>query len=150
MLRLFETKKQKLERIAGENAEMMIRKRGINAITDYALLDVTCKRAVDAWGPDKQKWVAAEELSELIHALARNNRGDDNLENVVEEIADVEIMLHQLKIMFDCYDAVDRQRTKRLCELRKRADEYSDSKTTKNAAGELASRDKEEGGKNHE
>ena len=141
MLRLFETKERKTMREAAEAAEMTIRKRGANAITDHALLDVTCRKAIAAWGPEKQKWVAAEELSELIHALARNNRGDDNLENVVEEIADVEIMLHQLKIMFDCYDAVDRQRTKRLCELRKRADEYSDSKTTKNAAGELASRD---------
>ena len=107
MIRLFETEARKTMREAAEAAEMTIRKRGGKAITDYALLDVTCKKAVNAWGPEKQKWVAAEELSELIHALARNNRGDDNLENVVEEIADVEIMLHQLKIMFDCYDAAE-------------------------------------------
>lgn len=54
-------------------------------------------------------------------------RGTDN---IAEEIADVEIMLHKFKIMFDCYDAAERQCTKRLCELRVRADEYSDRENT--------------------
>ena len=53
----------------------------------------------------------------------------------MEEIADVEIILHQLKVMYDCYDAVDRQRTKRLCELRVRADEYRDTCETSNPHG---------------
>lgn len=123
MLRLFESKAEKEERLNEDAAELELMIRGANAHLDSALLDVTCKKAIKAWGPEKQKWVAAEELSELIHALARDNRGEDNLENIVEEIADVEIVLHQLKIMFNCYDAVDHQRTKRLCELRVRADE---------------------------
>jgi NTP pyrophosphatase (non-canonical NTP hydrolase) len=135
MLRLFETREQKEDKANREAAELELMIRGANAHLDSALLDVTCKKAIKAWGPEKQKWVAAEELSELIHALARNNRGDDNLENIVEEIADVEIVLHQLKIMFDCYDAVDHQRTKRLCELRVRADENTGTRETNNPHG---------------
>ena len=90
-------------------------------------------------------WVAAEEMSELTRALSRNNRGEDNADNIAEEIADVEIMLYQLKQIFDCAAATDKWREKKLVALLQRVREHPDGQTIKNAAGELASRDNEEG-----
>ena len=60
---------------------------------------VVCKKAIDTYGAATQQLKAVEELSELIQAVMRALEGDKH--NVEEEIADVEIMLTQLKIMYD-------------------------------------------------
>lgn len=57
--------------------------------------------AIELFGKQAQEIVAMEELSELIQALSKNMRGADNRSNISEEIADVEIMLEQLKIIFN-------------------------------------------------
>lgn len=53
------------------------------------------KKAIAKFGMQRQTDKAIEELSELIRAIVR----DDN-DNILEEIADVEIMIAQLKIIF--------------------------------------------------
>ena len=60
---------------------------------------VVCKKAIDTYGAAHQQLKAVEELSELIQAIMRALEGDKH--NVEEEIADVEIMLTQLKIMYN-------------------------------------------------
>ena len=52
---------------------------------------------------EKQLIVAIEELSELQKELCKSLRNKDKiiLDNLIEEIADVEIMLEQMKIYFD-------------------------------------------------
>lgn len=50
-----------------------------------------------------QKQKAIEELGELIVALAK----DSDLYNITEEIADVEIMLTQLKMIYDNEEEVE-------------------------------------------
>ena len=60
---------------------------------------VVCKKAIDTYGAAHQQLKAVEELSELIQAVMRALEGDKH--NVEEEIADVEIMLTQLKIMYN-------------------------------------------------
>ena len=54
---------------------------------------------------DKQLIVAIEELSELAKALCKYLRCNDNqpmdIDSIIEEIADVEIMLEQVKLYFD-------------------------------------------------
>lgn len=55
--------------------------------------------AVERFGAEHQIRKAAEELGELIQALMRYGNGEPVLGNVCEEIADVEIMLEQLKII---------------------------------------------------
>ena len=57
--------------------------------------------AIELFGKQAQEIVAMEEMSELIQALSKNMRGADNRSNISEEIADVEIMLEQLKIIFN-------------------------------------------------
>ena len=53
---------------------------------------------------DKQLIVAIEELSELQKELCKSLRGNINKENIIEELADVLIMLDQLKIYFKIED----------------------------------------------
>lgn len=55
--------------------------------------------AVTRFGAHHQINKAAEELGELIQALMRYGNGEPVIGNVCEEIADVEIMLEQLKII---------------------------------------------------
>lgn len=53
--------------------------------------------------------VAIEEMSELTKELVKNRRGRDNIVQIAEEIAHVEIMLEQLKVVFDCHNLVAEQ-----------------------------------------
>lgn len=69
------------------------------------------KKAVSTWGKNIQIYVATEEMGELIQALSKYLRSNylrsekDNeyclTDNIIEEIVDVEIMLGQLKEIFD-------------------------------------------------
>lgn len=54
------------------------------------------KRAISDYGKGPQKMKAIEELSELIQAICKGN-----LSNIAEEMADVQIMLGQLEIIYD-------------------------------------------------
>lgn len=57
------------------------------------------RQAIVQFGSEHQIRKAAEELGELIQALMRFGNGEPVIGNVCEEIADVEIMLEQLKII---------------------------------------------------
>ena len=56
-------------------------------------------KAIEHYGKEHQLGVAQEELSELVTAISHYKRGREH--NVAEEIADVEIMLEQLKLIFE-------------------------------------------------
>ena len=56
--------------------------------------------AIRTYGGEKQERQAIEECSELITAISHKHRGRPH--NIPEEIADVEIMLEQLKIINNC------------------------------------------------
>jgi phosphoribosyl-ATP pyrophosphohydrolase len=58
---------------------------------------------INHFGNENQVQKAVEELAELIAAISANNSID-----VIEEIADVQVMLNQLKIMFNCENAVEK------------------------------------------
>lgn len=59
------------------------------------------RQAVKSFGKTPQMIVAIEELSELIKELTKNLRGKDNVGDISEEMADVNIMLRQLEVIFD-------------------------------------------------
>lgn len=65
------------------------------------------RMAVACFGKPPQKLMAIEEMSELTKAICKDFRGNLNMENLVEEMADVQIMLEQLKIIYDAHEAVD-------------------------------------------
>lgn len=80
----------------------------------------TYKKAIDTYGKDKQLDVAIEEMSELTKEICKFKRGQDNHQKIVEEIADVEIMMQQLKMICDVkcseLEGVKYQKTERLAE----------------------------------
>ena len=64
------------------------------------------RAALAAWGADAQTLMVFEEMSELQKELCKAARGKDNTEQIAEEIADVEIMLEQMKVLHRCAEAV--------------------------------------------
>lgn len=64
---------------------------------DYTLL---YKSAIQTFGAGNQQIVAIEELSELQKEITKLLRGQGGLINLAEEIADVEIVIEQLKIIY--------------------------------------------------
>lgn len=83
----------------------------------------TCRAALAAFGRDSQMMVAIEEMSELTKELCKNGRGQENTNHIAEEIADVQIMLQQLVILFDCKGTVDKYRQYKLERLAGRIEE---------------------------
>lgn len=57
--------------------------------------------AVERHGEERQIIVAVEELSELTKELTKYLRGNSNFNEISEEMADVEIAIGELKIMFE-------------------------------------------------
>lgn len=58
-----------------------------------------CEKAIYTFGHAHQKLKIIEELGELQSAIARSLNDEKN--NVEEEIADVEVVLAQARLMFD-------------------------------------------------
>lgn len=53
------------------------------------------------YGENSQLNMAIEEMSELTKEICKIIRGKGNIENLTSEIADVEITIEQLKMMFN-------------------------------------------------
>lgn len=78
-----------------------------------------CIQAVDKYGQDSQFEMMVEECAELIKAVQKMKRatpGVDSLEclrELIDEIADVEIMLHQMRYLIGD-EEIDKQKDKKL------------------------------------
>lgn len=70
------------------------------------MLDIY-RRAVSYFGATKQKLKAIEEMAELIVELVKDLLGDGDPVKVIEELADVENMTVQLRIIYDEDGMVD-------------------------------------------
>ena len=81
------------------------------------------QRAVSKWGKDAQMKMVLEEMSELQKEICKMWRGKDNRGAIAEEVADVEIMLDQLKLMLDIPYQVEQHRQNKLQRLRERLEE---------------------------
>ena len=75
------------------------------------------RAALAAWGADAQTLMVFEEMAELQKELCKAARGRDNREQIAEEIADVEIMLEQMKVLHGCAEAVAAYRKSKLRRL---------------------------------
>ena len=80
------------------------------------------QRALDTYGSSMQIVVMMEEMSELQKELCKNLRGRGSIEHSAEEIADVEIMLEQMKMLFLCADDVRDVRRRKVERLKVRLD----------------------------
>ena len=56
--------------------------------------------AIEKWGADKQITVAVEEMAELTKEICKAKRGMTDFRHIAEEIADVTIMMEQLRLIF--------------------------------------------------
>lgn len=79
-----------------------------------------CKRAVEAYGKEHQLIICMEEMAELTKELTKNLRGRRNIQDISEEVADVEIMLEQVKVIFDLKEEVSEAKEAKLLRLQKR------------------------------
>lgn len=75
--------------------------RGLRSLKMQMMKDL--KFIVETYGGKAQTDVAIEECSELIKALLKHRRNPtaETRKNIIEEIADVEIMLNQLLIIYN-------------------------------------------------
>jgi len=96
------------------------------------------EEALDVWGEDSQIEQLIEECSELILALQklkrhrRFNQGkrEDRINDVLEEIADVKIMIRQIELIFP-NEEVKKYEDLKLARLRKRLNAYAFRDTEK-------------------
>lgn len=58
------------------------------------------KKAIETFGIRNQINKAIEECSELVKELCKSMQDNDNLQQIIEEIADVSIMLEQLQLIY--------------------------------------------------
>lgn len=81
------------------------------------------ERAIDRCGIKAQIMMVFEETAELQKEICKNWRGANNADQIAEEIADVEIMLAQLKMIYGIADDVRRYKDSKLKRLIKRLQE---------------------------
>lgn len=86
----------------------------------------TLQKALDIYGSDAQTLMVFEEMSELQKELCKHARGKDNVDQIAEEIADVQIMLEQMIILHDCEDAVKAFRKSKIERLKRRMEGGND------------------------
>lgn len=79
-------------------------------------LNTIARMAINKFGLESQKRMAVEEAAELINALMKESRGRVNDADIITEIADVQIMMEQLAIIYG-YDKVAQERERKLDRL---------------------------------
>ena len=65
------------------------------------------QKALDTYGPEAQTTMVFEEMAELQKELCKHARGKDNVDAIAEEIADVQIMLEQMILLYHCPGMVE-------------------------------------------
>lgn len=89
----------------------------------------TMYKAINTYGVENQLIKTVEELSELSQALCKSlirlnytkeKISLESVNNIFEEMADVEIMLEQCKIMFQCDKEVNEWKHKKIERLERR------------------------------
>ena len=83
--------------------------------------DLIGKECIRQWGINSQVGIAIEECGELIVELAKRGRkvNGSSLEDIASEIADVEIMCKQLRLIFNP-KTIDNIKKRKLARLQER------------------------------
>lgn len=80
------------------------------------------RAAIKAWGAEAQTKMVFEEIAEFQEAICKCGRGRDTAEHVAEEIADVQIMLEQMAVLYGVENAVADYREIKLTRLASRVE----------------------------
>ena len=81
------------------------------------------KRALSIYGEKNQVVMVFEEMSELQKALTKHLRGVCDKRTIADEIADVEIMLEQMKLLFSLENEVEERKQFKIERLMTRLDQ---------------------------
>ena len=90
------------------------------------------KDAIEVFGEDAQILMVFEEMAELQKELCKWMRNGNSVElthNIAEEIADVEIMLDQMKLIFDCVGLSQGYRREKVARLSGRIEKIKKNRT---------------------
>ena len=89
------------------------------------MINPILRKAIAVYGVENQTIKAIEEMSELTKELAKALLGKADNDHIREEIADVEIMLEQLKDIYDTHEGknIEVFRNEKITRLCKRFDE---------------------------
>lgn len=83
-------------------------------------------QAIERFGQDAQERMMFEEMSELQKAMCKLSRGKGCIDDIAQEIADVEIMLEQMKIIYQCEESTALWKHEKLERLRSLLNEGRD------------------------
>ena len=78
------------------------------------------EKALKTWGTPAQIMMALEEMSELTKELCKHFRGRPNGAEIIDEVADVTIMMEQLRLILGINEAVCEQMDVKMLRLKKR------------------------------
>ena len=110
------------EKIIADLQAQLSQYRLESAVTKAEEVELYCD-AIKKWGDQAQVMMVYEEMAELQKELCKNWRGRDNIEQIADEVADVEIMLGQLELIYDISERVRQHKAFKLMRLRKRLEE---------------------------
>lgn len=83
------------------------------------------KRALETWGEQAQMLMVVEEMSELMKEILKNiNRKKNNIAEIIEETADVEIMLEQLKENYQIVEKVEAYKKDKIKVIEQRLNDW--------------------------
>lgn len=83
---------------------------------------MTLKAAIETFGKEAQKDMMIEEMSELTKELLKERRGADNENAILEEMADVQITLDEMKLIYGDTKAIEETK---ICRLQEKIEEYN-------------------------
>ena len=78
------------------------------------------KKAIEINGADYQMSVAIEEMSELQKEICKMKRNKGNVQHLAEEIADVEIVIEELKFIMNNDDLVEQYKKQKIERLKEK------------------------------
>ena len=87
------------------------------------------KEAIDLFGILSQKIMVIEDMSELVKELCKELRDRGNIENIADELADVEITLAQIKMIYDIEKDVKKHKDFKLKRFASRMKEIRQQKS---------------------
>lgn len=94
---------------------------------NYQEVTDTYKQAIETYGVSAQKLMAIEEMSELTKEICKDFRGKLDREHLIEEMADVLIMLDQMLLLYKISgEEVGLMRIKKVERLKERLEKQND------------------------
>ena len=72
------------------------------------------RKAIETYGKDSQAKMMIEEMSELTKELCKLFRGEGDTGHILQEMADVQIMLDQMRMIFADTSELEKAKVERL------------------------------------